>query len=176
MGKSLHCGEERNASDGSKVCIASKPLTPGMVRWPGLRVRLQKMVQDVQQGQNVLLVAAELSSPDIVNNNVPDFFASVLLRQEVLSECCCGDFGEVVMLSDGEHLLFGQAAQPDAILKCDHVRLKAIRLIGRVGDCDESLSSAKTLSVADLTPAPKMATGQNSQSRPKQILQLLGLY
>ena len=70
----------------------------------------------------MLLVAAELGLPNIVDDHVPDFFAAVFVGQEVLSECCCSDFGEVFMLGDGEHLLFGQAAEPDAILKRDHVR------------------------------------------------------
>jgi hypothetical protein len=36
------------------------------------------MMQDMQQGQHMLLVAAELSSPKIVDNHVPNFFAAVL--------------------------------------------------------------------------------------------------
>jgi hypothetical protein len=71
---------------------------------------LQEMVEDMQQGQNMLLIAISLSLLKIIDNHVPDFFAAVLLGQKVLSECCCSDFGEVLMLCDGEHLLLGQAA------------------------------------------------------------------
>ena len=49
----------------------SELLAPGMVRWPGLRVRLEEMVQDMQQGQHMLPVAAELGLPNIVDNHVP---------------------------------------------------------------------------------------------------------
>jgi hypothetical protein len=82
-----------------------------MVRWSSLGVRLQEMVQDMQQGHHMLLVASdELGLPNIVDNHVQNFFTAVLLGQEVFSECCCSDFGEVFVLCDGKHLLFGQAA------------------------------------------------------------------
>ena len=39
------------------------------------------MVQDMQQGQNVLLFAAnnKLGLPNIINNHVTDFFAAVFV-------------------------------------------------------------------------------------------------
>jgi hypothetical protein len=80
------------------------------------------MVQDVQQGQHMLLVAAELGSPNILDDHVPDSLAAMIAGQKVLSECRCGDFGEVLVLGDGKHLLFRQAAEPNAVFKRDHVR------------------------------------------------------
>ncbi len=72
----------------------SKPLAPGMLRWSSLGMRLQEMVQDVQQGHHMLLVASdELGLPNIVNNHVQNFFTAVFLGQEVRSKCCCSDFG-----------------------------------------------------------------------------------
>jgi hypothetical protein len=65
----------------------------------------------------MLPVAAKLRLPNIVNYHVPDVFASTVLRQKVLSERRCGDFGEVFVLGNGEHLVFGQAAEGDAILE-----------------------------------------------------------
>jgi hypothetical protein len=76
----------------------------------GLWMRLQEMVEHVQQGQDVLPIAASLGLPDIIDNNVPNFFAAVLLGQKVLTECRCSDFGKMFMLCNGEHFLFGQAA------------------------------------------------------------------
>ena len=58
----------------------------------------------------MLLVAVSLGLPKIIDNHVPDFFAAVLLGQKVLSERCRGDFGEMLMLGDGEHLFLAQAA------------------------------------------------------------------
>ena len=86
------------------------PLTPGMLRWLSLWMALKEMVENMKQGQNVLLVAVSLGLPKIIDNHVPDFFAAVLLGQKVLSECCCSDFGEVLMLCNGEHLFFAQTA------------------------------------------------------------------
>ncbi len=86
-------------------------------------MRLQEMVEDMQQGQDVLFIAASLGLPDILDNYVPDFFAAVLLRQKVLGECGCSDFGKMLVLGNGEHLRFGQATEPDAIFKRDHLRL-----------------------------------------------------
>ena len=57
----------------------------------------------------MLLVAASLGLPNIIDNHVPDFFATMLLGQELLSECCCNDFGEVFVLRNRDHLLLGQA-------------------------------------------------------------------
>ena len=79
-----------------------------MLRGPSFGMRLQEMVQDMQQGQHMLLVAFdELGLPNIINNHVQDFLTAVFLGQEVRSECCCGDFGEVFVLCDGKHFLFG---------------------------------------------------------------------
>ena len=53
-------------------------------------------------------------------------FASVVLGQKILGERRCGDFGEVFVLGNGEHLLFGQAAEVDAILQRNHVRARLL--------------------------------------------------
>ena len=44
-------------------------------------MRLQEMVEDMQQRQDVLFIAALLGLPNIIDDDVPDFFAAVLLRQ-----------------------------------------------------------------------------------------------
>jgi hypothetical protein len=88
---------------------AIQPATPGMLNRLSLWMRLQEMVEDMQQGQDVLFIAASLGLPDILDNYVPDFFAAVLLRQKVLSECGRSDFGKMFVLGNGEHFLFGQA-------------------------------------------------------------------
>lgn len=55
----------------------------------------------------MLLVAVTLSLPDIVDDHLENFFTAALLGQKVLSKRCCSDFGEVLVLCDGKHLLFG---------------------------------------------------------------------
>jgi hypothetical protein len=55
----------------------------------------------------LLVASGKLGLPNIIDNHVQNFFTAVFLRQEVRSECCCGDFGEVFVLCDGRHLLFG---------------------------------------------------------------------
>ena len=81
-----------------------------MLRWLSLWMALKEMVEDMQQGQDMLLIAALLGVPNIIDNHFPNFFAAVLLGQKVLSECCCSDLGEVLMLCNGEHLFFAQTA------------------------------------------------------------------
>ncbi len=90
------------------IISMSEPLAPGMDRGCSLGMRPQEMVQNMKQGQHMLLVACELSLPNIVVNHLPNFFAAMLHGQEVCSERCCGDFGEVFVLCNGKHLLFGQ--------------------------------------------------------------------
>ena len=68
----------------------------------------------------MFLIAVELGLPNIVDNHVPDFFAAMLLRQEILGECCRIDFGEVFMLGNGEHFLLSQTAERNTIFKRDH--------------------------------------------------------
>ena len=68
------------------------------------------MVQDMQQVHHMILVTSELGLPNVVGNHVQNLFTAVLLGQEILSERCCSDFGEVFVLCDGKHLLFGQSA------------------------------------------------------------------
>ena len=72
-------------------------------------MRFQEMMEDMQQGQDVLLIAGSLGFPNIIDNYVPDFVAAVLLRQKILSECGCSDFRKMFVLCNGEHLLFGQS-------------------------------------------------------------------
>jgi hypothetical protein len=82
-----------------------------MFRWSSLGMHLQEMMQDMQQGHHMLLVASdELGLPNVVDNYVQNFFTAVFLGQKVRSECCSSDFGEVFVLCDGKHFLFGQAA------------------------------------------------------------------
>ena len=77
-----------------KPAKLSEPLAPRMLRWSSLGMRLQEMVQDMQQGHHMLLVASdELGLPNIVNDHVQNFFTAVFLGQEVRSKCCCSDFG-----------------------------------------------------------------------------------
>ena len=111
-----HVDPNRSVGQGRLIQMSltnpmSEPLAPRMVRWSGLGMRLQEMVQDMQQGHHMLPVASgELGLPNIVDNHVQHFFTAVFLGQEVRSECCCSDFGEVFVLRNGKHLLFGQAA------------------------------------------------------------------
>lgn len=91
------------------IAVLSALPTPGMLRWFGFWIAPEEMMKHMEQGQYMLLIAAPLCLPNIVNYHVPNFFAAVLLRQQVLSEGCCSDFGKVFMLRNGEHFLFGQA-------------------------------------------------------------------
>jgi hypothetical protein len=103
-----HAGNVRDQR-GHKTS-RSEPLAPGMIRWPSFGMCLQKMVQYMQQVQDVFLVTADLSFSNIVNDHVPDFVNAGRFGQKVLSECCCSDFREVFVLGDSEYLVFGQAA------------------------------------------------------------------
>jgi len=57
-----------------------------MVGRPRLRVRPQEMVQDVQQGQHVLPIEAQLGSPNIIDDHVSNRLASAFLREEVCGQ------------------------------------------------------------------------------------------
>ncbi len=92
------------------------------MRWLCFGVRLEEVVQDVQQGQHMLSVTAELRLPNIVDNHIPDFFGSVLLVKKILRESRCRDFRQMFVFGDGEYLLFGQAAERNAIFQRDHGR------------------------------------------------------
>jgi len=87
-----------------------------MVSWSSLGMRLQKMVQDVQQHQHLLLIILEeLGLANVTDNHIPNFFAPMLLRQQILSECSRNDLGKMLVLCDCEHLLFSQTTESNAI-------------------------------------------------------------
>ena len=69
----------------------------------------QKMVEHMQERQNVRLVPAPLSLADVIHKHVSDFLHAVRFLRKVLSECCSGDFRQMLMLRDCENLLLGQA-------------------------------------------------------------------
>jgi hypothetical protein len=67
-------------------------------------MRLQEMVQNVQQHQHLLLVTlGELGLANVIDDYIPNFFAPVLLRQQILSKRSRNDFGKMLVLSDREH-------------------------------------------------------------------------
>jgi hypothetical protein len=98
-----------NYSDCSRPRIFLT-LTPGMLRWNGLWMRLQEMMQNMKQSQNMFLVATDLALPNILHNHVPNPFGAMFLGQEILRERSSGNFWKMLILTDGEHFLFGQAA------------------------------------------------------------------
>jgi hypothetical protein len=69
----------------------------------------QKMVEHLQECQNVRLVLALLSLADVIHDHVSDFLHAVLLIQKVLSEGGSGDFRQMLVLRYCENLLLGQA-------------------------------------------------------------------
>src|SRR5207247_7369492 len=76
-----------------------------MMRGRRFGMRLEEMVQDMQQGERVRLVADGLGVPDIVHDHVADLLAAVLVTHEILPECGGGALGQVLVPGDGEHLL-----------------------------------------------------------------------
>jgi len=78
-------------------------------------------MQNMQQSQRFLLISsAMLDLPNVVHDHVANFFDAVLLRQKVLSERGRSDFGKMFVLSDCEHLLLGQATEPNAVFERNH--------------------------------------------------------
>jgi hypothetical protein len=76
----------------------------------------------MEQGQNVLLVSAALRHPNIFDNHISNDLTPMLAGQQVLSERCCGDLGQMFVLGNSEYLLLRQAAQANAIFQRDHGR------------------------------------------------------
>src|ERR1700751_380241 len=82
----------------------SESCAPGMVRWTSLGMRLQEMMQNVQQHQHLRLIALdELGLANIVDDYIPNFFAPMLLRQQILSKRSRNDLGKMLVLGDCEH-------------------------------------------------------------------------
>jgi hypothetical protein len=79
-------------------------------------MRLQEMMQNVQQHQHLLFVTLdELGLANVIDDHIPNSFAPMLLRQQILSECSRNDLGKMLGLSDREHLLFSQPTESNAI-------------------------------------------------------------
>lgn len=97
-----------------------------MLFGPGLWMRSQKMVKHVEKGQNMLLDVTRLARADVINDHVTDFFCAVLLVRQILSKRGSSDLGHMLVLGDGEHLLFSEAAKGHAILKGNHAHDHAL--------------------------------------------------
>ena len=76
-----------------------------------LGVRLEEVVQNMEEGQNVVLVAAELRIPNIIDNHIAHFFGPMLFREKVACQSRCRNFGDVLVFGDGEHFFLGQPAK-----------------------------------------------------------------
>jgi len=57
----------------------------------------------------VLLVSAALRHLNIFDDHVSNDLTAMLARQQILSECCCGDLRQVLVLSNSEYLLLGSS-------------------------------------------------------------------
>ena len=116
-----HQEESRKDRHSSAESIMSRPLAPGMLRRSSFRVRLEEVMEHMQQGERMVPVAALLALPNIIDDHVPDLLSRALLAQKTC-ERRRSDFRKVLVLGDGEYLLFGQTAQGDAVIERDHVQ------------------------------------------------------
>jgi len=91
-----------------------------MLFGPGLWMRSKKMVEHVEKGQNMFLVVTCLGGANITNDHVTDFFRAVLLVCKIRSKRGSSDLRHMLILGDGEHLLFSEAAKGHAVLKGNH--------------------------------------------------------
>jgi hypothetical protein len=67
-----------------------------MLFWSDFRVRSQKMMEDMKENQDMLLVTPRLSSADIIGNHVPDSTQTVMvLMHEIGGKCGCGDLKDL---------------------------------------------------------------------------------
>jgi hypothetical protein len=80
------------------------------------RMHFQKVVQNVEQSQHVLAVAALLGASDIFDNHVSHLCATLLGGQKIFGQRCGHNFRDVLVLGDGKHRFFGQATEVDAVL------------------------------------------------------------
>jgi hypothetical protein len=81
-----------------------------------LWMRPQKMMQHMEEDQDMLFVVTRLSDTDIVNNHVANFLNPLLLVHKVAGKRGRSDLGQMLVFGDGEHLALGQAAKGYAIL------------------------------------------------------------
>jgi hypothetical protein len=93
-----------NIAHHREKLAAEQDGAPGMVRWSSLGMRLQEMMQDVQQQQDLLLILDELGSANVVDDYISNSFGPMLLRQQILSERSRNDLGKMLVLCDCEHL------------------------------------------------------------------------
>jgi len=98
-----------------------EPLAPGILRRSIFRVRLEEVMEHMQQSERMFPIAALLSLPNIIDDHVPDLLSRALLAEKTC-ERRRGDLRKVLVLGNGEYLLFRQAAQRDAVIERDHVQ------------------------------------------------------
>jgi hypothetical protein len=101
--------------------IMSEPLTPGILRGSIFRVRLEEVMEHMQQSERMFPIAALLSLPNVIDDHVPDLLSRALLAEKTC-ERRRGDLRKVLVLGDGEYLLFRQPAQRDTVIERDHVQ------------------------------------------------------
>jgi len=68
----------------------------------------------------VVAIATRLARADIVDDRVPDLVGAMLLARQILAKGRSRDFGDMLVLGDGEHFLFGEAAKGQTVFKNDH--------------------------------------------------------
>lgn len=64
----------------------------------------------MEESKDLLLVAASLSLSNVIYDHISNSRAALFPGQEILSQRCSSDLGQIFVLGDGKYLLFGQAA------------------------------------------------------------------
>jgi len=80
----------------------------------------QKMVEHVEECENMGLVLTLLAGAYVGDDHVANDFTAAIAVHEIDGKAGSSDLGHVLMLRDGKNLCFSQAGKGYAVIKVDH--------------------------------------------------------
>jgi len=86
----------------------------------GLGMAANEMMQDVQQGTDVIAITTGLCFANVVDDHLAHSLETSLFVDEILSVSCGNYLWNMFMLGNRQNLLFGEATHPNAVFKRNH--------------------------------------------------------
>jgi hypothetical protein len=87
-------------------------------------VGLDEMLQRKLERGGVAQIAVVTRGDDVFHDHAPDALLAFRCVHEIVAHLDGGHFRNVLVLGDGENLVFGEFGQFDAVLDCKHECLR----------------------------------------------------
>jgi hypothetical protein len=111
---------EAREIDSERDLLGSTDATPGMLLGRGFRMAANEMMQDMQQGTDMIAIILGLCFANVVDDHLAHGLETMLPIDEILRVGRRNYLRDMFMLGNRQHLLFGEATHANAVFERNH--------------------------------------------------------